>query len=51
MMFEKHSLTKVSGKLRAASATLAGKSKDAYIISGARKSSEDSVISVISSFW
>lgn len=49
MMLEKQSFTKWSGKSFAASLTIVGKSKDLYIISGARYNSDVNVTSVSSS--
>ena len=42
-MFEKQSLRTMSGMSLVASLTMAGRSNDAYIISGAMYSSEDRV--------
>ena len=44
-MFEKQSLTNWWGRSRVASTTMLGRSSEAYIISGARYSSEVKVIS------
>ncbi len=42
-MWEKQSLTRWSGRSLVASFTMPGKSREPYMISGARSSSEDTV--------